>query len=51
MAARNQETMKALKSIEKWLDGWNDHPSHIVTVVVIVLTLGALAVTYAVLAS
>lgn len=43
--------MKALKPIVKWLDTWNEHPSHIVTVGLVALVLGALAIAFAIAAS
>ena len=43
--------MKTLKKIEAWLDGWGEHPSHIVTVAIIVILLGGLAIGFAIIAS
>lgn len=43
--------MKAIKKLEAWLDTWGEHPSHIVTVAVIVIILGGLAIGFAIVAS
>jgi hypothetical protein len=41
---------QTFKTIARWLDTWNEYPSHIYTVALIAIALGGLAVTFALLA-